>query len=231
MMTINPIQALNAAFGFGSAFSPVAAAAEDVAALYDAFGPGTYNTSGSRSGTGNGATYQISTLQRGDEAELQSYLGTPILMGIEIGQKSYTIREGGVQKTLTFGGIQLPPTSLMTLNRAKKIVTSSIAGRDGEVTEYMGMADWSIKIQGLLFKHQTSSKGNRQPPMEELYELRQLNEAKTSLPIYNKVCERLGIYEIIILSCDIQQVTAMPGVLQFSLDCKSEQAFELKLRR
>ena len=154
-----------------------------------------------------------------------SFLNTPILMPVKFGKANWKQLQSGALKSYHTPEFIFPAVTLIDFHRIKKIVETEIAGRDGSVTEIIGNGDWIMRIRGLLINEVDF----KTKPTDQIRSLSEIAAAPVAIPIYNEMCEWLGIYDVVIKDIDFPAIEGYPSVQPFSMDCKSELPVEFNL--
>jgi hypothetical protein len=161
-----------------------------------------------------------------DSGSISALLGTAIVMPIAFGAVQYQKRLNGEVVNDSFPGIELPPATVVSFERAKRIISTEIAGRDGEVNEFTGFSSWKINIRGVLVNEENPN----EIPEQGIRDLRDLFDVAVALPMLCDMCEWLGIYEVVIDSFTFHDVAA--SVAQpFSMTLRSDYPFEFKIKK
>jgi hypothetical protein len=149
-----------------------------------------------------------------EELHTTSRLGTPIMM---------PVRFEAVEDYFT-SGFNLPPATLIEFQQSKEIVTTKVTGRNGTIKEYIGLDDWQITIKGIIIDDDAP----KLYPENIVRYLNRIKEAPVSIPITNKICEILKIYQIVIKDLSLPATEAFPGVQAFIITAMSDAPFEIK---
>lgn len=153
----------------------------------------------------------------------KSYLDTPIIMPVSFETVSWKYRENGVVKSADFGGCQLPPTTLISVSRAKRIIKTEVAGRDGTVKELISQDDWKVQIKGFVINEDHPY----EYPEDEVAKIKELSDVPVSITIINDLCRYMGIHKVVLESIDLPAIEGFPGVQPFQIECSSDEPFEL----
>ena len=140
----------------------------------------------------------------------------------------------------TFDEVKLDSVAL-SVNRAKRIVSSRVSGRVGMIKEYITSDDYSIRLEAIIAPEafdtveiaQALSFGSILPlqfaagaagvtvprePMDMLRRVKLLDDVQDSLTIYSKLLNNVfDINEVIIEECSITKFTADSYALSMSL--------------
>lgn len=112
---------------------------------------------------------------------------------------------------------------LITVNQAKKIITTEIQGRDGTVKEYIGMDDFQIQIVGRL------NGAYNVNPRSETKQLKQILDAGQPLALTSWWLQNLGITDIVIKSYNFPQTEGEYSTQYFSIDAISDKQVEARI--
>lgn len=150
---------------------------------------------------------------------ITSWMGTPVIMPVSFGTVRRETVQDGKRVTLVFPEWDLPGTCVLRFNRAKRIVETEIVGLDVSIKEFLGWSDWKISLEGLLIPNSRTNFGYDD---EAVKRLRLLDELDCKIPIYNPICEFLGIYEVVVNEIDLSGVSGngQPFSLSMSSDKK-----------
>ena len=119
----------------------------------------------------------------------QSYLDTPVIDNLEFPAGAYTDLE---DNTIDYGAVVID-TVIFEVNLVKKIVDTSIQGRDGTVSEYISRGDYIISCRGLI------SNRDNVFPLEQVQALRQVLEVPQQVPIISLFLNDVFSIEHVIL--------------------------------
>lgn len=137
--------------------------------------------------------------------------------------------EGGTYKTnvegqtITFPAVDLP-TALVSIKKSKKVIRSEVAGKDGEVIEYIGMGSTEVSISGII------TAANGVEPTNEVRNLNKLIDAPISVTIVCPFLNTKGISKVVILDADLPQEAGGLSYQTFTLNCISEIPTELRIK-
>jgi len=137
--------------------------------------------------------------------------------------------EGGTYETNIKGQTKTFPSvilrsALITIKKSKKVIRSEVAGKDGEVIEYIGMGSTEVAITGIL----TGSNGVS--PRDDIRDLNALIDAPIAINVVSPFLNRKGITKLVILDADIPQEAGGISYQNFSLNCISEIPTELRIK-
>lgn len=103
--------------------------------------------------------------------------------------KCYEFANGLLNEAAT--GILAPPP-MLTFERSKKIVKTTIDGSDSEVVESYGCGSWEITMEGILVDME-----NHQYPRAKMQEFREMFEVNNSFEVFDcDILADLGIENI-----------------------------------
>lgn len=148
-----------------------------------------------------------------------SQLGTPVFSDITFKAVQYTDNAGNVINTtdLTYAAV------LLSVDQAKKIIKTEIQGRNGTVKEYIGMDDYSIKVQGII------TGGNGIHPRNEIASLKRMLDAPVPIPVISAYLQNLGINNAVVQSYSFAQEEGGMSYQTFSIDLLSDEPQDIVL--
>lgn len=144
-------------------------------------------------------------------------LGTSVFSNLRIAGRSYTDIEGKEGK---FPDIVLE-TVLFNVSQQKNIVITPVQGRNTTVKEFISNGDYAITIKGLI----TGPNGIF--PRVAMADFISMQNAPISIDVSSWFLQLFGIYNIVILSCEFQEVEGMYSTQQFEIQAYSDQPIEL----
>ncbi len=164
--------------------------------------------------------YQNVQVLDGDQLEEPAGMGIAVFMSLKFEKKEYTYR--GTKKTSPEMRI---PCCIVEVNFTKHIVDTIIFGRKGVVSQHISMGDYHIKIMGVL------SNDDKKFPFDLLNNLRRICECPFAVSVTHPILNRMGIMDIKIRGgSPVAQNQGGINKQPFSLDCDSDETFELKLK-
>jgi hypothetical protein len=134
---------------------------------------------------------------------------------------SYRRTKGG--PLISFNELVLE-TVLISLTKNKKIIRSEIAGKDGEVIEYMGAGSHDITINGMI----TSDYGVE--PTEKINALNAILDAPISIQVICPFLNMKGIHQIVIMDSTQPQEAGGIAYQSFTINAISEVPVELRIK-
>ncbi len=150
-----------------------------------------------------------------------SALGTPVYSNITFDSVQYT----NMQTKQVFRTKQLVyETVLITVNQAKTIVKTNIAGGDGTVKEYISLDDYQVQVNGII------TGGNGHYPVEDVLALKQMLDAPVNIPVICEYLNRLGIQELIVTDYSLPQVPGGYSQQNFTINLLSDIPIILQLK-
>jgi len=114
-------------------------------------------------------------------------------------------------------------SALVTIVQVKKIIQTSIAGRDGSVIEYNGHDDYQIMIQGIVTGE------NGEYPLAKVLDMQKMLKAPIPIAV---ICEHLqnhGIYYLIITGSEMPQEPGGISYQSFTINAISYTPTELRI--
>ena len=157
--------------------------------------------------------FNVPQLALGSEPFVTSILGTPI----------YEVITWKHQDLEDYTMLDHP---LVDISRAKNIVKTSVAGRDGTFKEFISHDDYKVRIRGLIINYDNQD----YPAYQKIQSLNQLCELKTPIEVEAKLLNAIGIYNLVIQNVSFPRLEGKPGTQPYILDCLSDKPFELELR-
>lgn len=124
---------------------------------------------------------------------------------------------------ISFNDLSLE-TVLITLTKNKKIIRSEIAGKDGDVIEYLGTGSHDIVINGTI----TSEYGVE--PIAMVNDLNSIIDAPISIGIVCPFLNTKGIHNIVITDATMPQEAGGIAYQTFTINAISEIPVELRIR-
>lgn len=147
-------------------------------------------------------------------------LGNPVYCDIEFSQTSYLDKNGN---SVPVRGLVLQ-TILMLVDQQKKIVTTSIAGADGEIIEYMGKGPYQVTINGVI------DGPNGVYPTDTVAALIEALEAPKALDVVSWYLQQFNIDKLTITDYSFPQVPGGYSSQQFSIYAISTKQLEAKIK-
>lgn len=159
----------------------------------------------------------------GDPAK-KSIFGTPIFDSFSFLPLSYTDNDGkNINITAKFDF----DTMLVEINQTKNIVTTSIAGGNGTVKEYVGLQDYSIALTGLI----VGKYANVPIDLQVLEPLEQYLNAPISLPFSCAVLDFMNINSLVVMDYKFGQIQGTRNALSVTINCISDTPFEVEYKQ
>jgi len=165
-----------------------------------------------------------------DQAELTSYLGTPIYDTVSLGFINKKDRNNYIDEfgnTVYFEPIRLVEV-LVNIQLTKNIVTTPIAGRDGTVKQYISNGDYMITINGRV-------SGQYNPNNDEFRETNSIFQFQQSIdklvnvcnigyaiPITSRFLERFFINKVVITDYSMPQIEGVRNYQPFTINMLSD---------
>lgn len=155
-----------------------------------------------------------------------TYLGTPIFSSL-IFNEARVLDDPNtvVSESEIIPAIDLI-TVIMSVNKRKNVVTTSVQNRVGDVKEYISDGDYQIKVSGAL----VDPIGLSAPKNEAILLDRHLSLGQ-SLEVSGKFLETFGIETVVILDYSIEEVLATRNEYRFSINMVSDIPIELEIQR
>lgn len=116
------------------------------------------------------------------------------------------------------------PVALISITPEKYIVRTSIQGsKRGTVKEYMGRGDYMVSIKGVIVGENPNKR-----PENELKKFLQFCEYDRELEVVSAMLQDNKIYNLVIESYPHEMREGMRNVIDFTLNCYSDEPFEIK---
>lgn len=126
-------------------------------------------------------------------------------------------------QTISFPAVNLI-TALVSIRKTKKVIRGEIAGKDGEVIEYIGMGSAEVSISGVI----TAANGSE--PTNDVRDLNKLIDAPIAVSVVCPFLNTKGINKLVILDADLPQESGGLSYQTFTLNCISEVPIELRIK-
>jgi hypothetical protein len=149
----------------------------------------------------------------------KTMFGTPVFSNLEIPAGNYLDHQG---ELVTYEGLTLNSVLFDVVNE-KRVVTTEIAGRPGDVKQFISRGDYRITIFGAI-----TAPGNVYPE-EDVSRLVAICEAEANIRATSWFLDLFGIDEIMIMSYRLGQRVGRTNEQLFELRCLSDRPFELEL--
>lgn len=144
-----------------------------------------------------------------DDQEVRSVLDTPVFSDLILQYDS--------------SGLYLKvDTVLFNVSQSKNIITTSVAGRNGTIKEYISDGDYVIDIKGLIVSSDATAY-----PTEQVQEFISLMKVQSDIPVISPFLQLFEIYNIVITSYRVPQVEGFQNVQPFEISCISDVPLEL----
>lgn len=156
-----------------------------------------------------------------------SFLGTPVYEVVQIQPEQYSYydilkkqkRDDGVIPEYTF-----PYEILLEVSQTKKITSTEVVGRDGEILEYVGLSNYQISIKGFVINYATQDY-----PDAQVRALKRILDIPQSMKVSSLFLNRLGIDRITIKDHNIPMLEGHLQVQPFTINAVSDAPYELDL--
>lgn len=142
------------------------------------------------------------------------------ITAIKFGAGSYETQVKG--QIISFNEFALE-TALISLSQAKQIVRTQIQGRDGSVKEYVGLDDYSIRVEG------TITGANGVAPTDEVLNLKKMLDAPITLDIVCPYLNQLGVTHAVVDGYELPQNAGGISYQTFTIDLISDYPKELRI--
>lgn len=156
-----------------------------------------------------------------DEAIATSMLGTPVYSNLEIKNGQWQdVVTGEIHK---YSGLRFDAIA-MQASQSKSLIETPIQGRNGTIKELICNEDYQIQIAGTLMSGLINV-----APLEEKAVLSKICTAQCDVEVVSQFLNDLGIFNIVIKSWTIQEVTGSRDTFQFSINAVSQTPFDLEV--
>lgn len=163
--------------------------------------------------------YQIPQGAPKDSPIGTSVLNTPVYTTLQFLPFDYTDNRGIK--------VNVPGQSynavLITVNQAKKIISTEIQGRDGTVKEYIGMDDYVVTVTGIL----TGTNGVR--PVDEIIALKKILDAPVEIPVACQYLQMMDIHNLVTYEYNFEEQAGGYSYQTFSITFRSDVPQQLRL--
>ena len=173
------------------------------------------------------ALYNASVTEAAKYDRMSQY-GTPVIgtfwaVSGDLPYKIYNTEGKLIEKE--FSDFEFPLATIVDFSRPKNIVKTNTIGSGGTVKEIFGFGDWKINIRGLLLDD--SSRTGQKTAKEQRYMLERIHEIAGSIKLKGKIFEERYISRIAIEDFSTTPVQGKPGMLQYEMECSSDEDFLL----
>jgi Domain of unknown function (DUF6046) len=169
----------------------------------------------------------IGTLPIGNLEQARSALGSIIQMPIRFQGGHYKKRnQYGTIVYIPYDAYDLPHSSIVETTQENNIVeTPLLAGQI--VEEFISNGRYEINIKGLIVNNNSTV----EPPFEELEKFGKFSDlAGVKIAIESNWLNLLGVCEVTIARKSINQLEGYSHVFAYTLDLRSTQSIDLRLR-
>lgn len=158
------------------------------------------------------------------ESEVMSLLGTPVAMPVRFSAGSYTSRQpSGEIVSLEYPELLLPPTTLVEINRKKRIVRTSVNGsQTGTAKEYIGMDDFEVRFTGMIVSPDNNM------PVDYIQDFRAVMEAPVALDVTSELLQWFGVYQLVIEDYSIALVEGYSNLVAYQARAYSDTPIEVR---
>jgi hypothetical protein len=167
------------------------------------------------------------------DANVYSYVNTPILQQIIFKSGQYNVIDNGEIKTRNFSNdYALPATCICEFNRSKVIAKSLVNGNYGRVKEQYGFDDWQINITGLIITEGNNNGSNAEIfPSSHIQSLLQWDEVSQSIEVESLMFQLLNIKRLSIEKISINDIRGYGNVKSLQIQATSDEALELIIKQ
>jgi hypothetical protein len=148
-----------------------------------------------------------------------SVFGTPVLDTIKV--EAGTIPGTGE----SYDEYVFPVDPVVDINRAKHVVRTQVAGKNGTVKELISLDDYDINIRGVLVNMDGDDL-----PHDAIADMKRMFELPVSLSVHSDLFQLLGIYNIVITDIKWPALEGYSNVQPYVITAYSDEPRELKQR-
>jgi len=192
--------------------------------LGEVFGVAVYHIPGTEKSSVD-AVYNVS-IENIVAYDRMSQFGTPVVGTFwaipgDVPYKVYSVDGKLVDKDFT--EFEFPVATIVDFSRNKNITKTPTIGSGGTVKEIFGFDDWKINIRGLLLDDY--SRVGQKSAKQQQYFLIRMHEIAGSIKVKGRIFEEKYISRIAIESLSISPVQGKPGLIQYEMQCSSDEDF------
>ena len=167
-----------------------------------------------------------------------SYLGTRVYDELVIQGGRYFEQEDTEQANpIPYDGLKIHSV-IIEVNQSKNVVTTSLAGRDGTVKEYIGLGDYAITLTGVLngenegnmeteaFNSTIKDIGNFYPFVDAA-RLKTILEVPGSIEINSDFLSIWGISRVVVMGFNVPQIAGNHDTQFFTINVLSDNQINL----
>jgi len=159
--------------------------------------------------------------------ERLSQYGTPVLTAITFEGKEYQVYDkNGEIITQSFGDMELPVATLVSISRKKQIIKTPTP--TGTVKELYGFGDWEIDVNGFCIPDTAQPQGLFSP-QQQADALKDWEKIADAVRIKGGLMIHKDIHDIVIQDFATWQLKGSPNVIPFRMKWISDQPVELLL--
>jgi len=206
-------------------YNPIISIGTAVALLQDVFGQPVYYIPGISNDAEPDMSYNMSVASA-EEYDRLSQFGTPVVGTFTIKGGNYKVYDkvSGKLVDKEYSDFEFPLATIVDFSRNKNIAKTPTIGSSGTVKEIFGFEDWKINIRGICLDDE--SRKSHKTAKEQLYYLIKLNAIADSIVISKgRIFFEKEINRIAIESLNITAVQGKPGMMQFEMECSSDEDF------
>ena len=172
------------------------------------------------------------------DASGTSYLNTLVYDELVIQGGKYFEKEDTAQAAaVSYAGLKIHSV-LIEVGQSKNIVTTSIAGRDGTVKEYIGLGDYAISLTGVL---KGENQGNMETeafnstikdignfyPFVDTERLKTILEVPDTILLSSEFLSIWGITDCVVMGFNIPQIAGNHDTQFFTVNLLSDKKINL----
>lgn len=146
-----------------------------------------------------------------------SDLGTPVFDNITFPKGVYVDLNGNNQ---AYDEVKLDAV-VFAINRPKEIIKSSVSGKNGSITEYIGHSDYVITVDAIITSKAASFTGltGAIEPIELLERIKRIDDVPDRVEIRNKILQNVyGINYVIIANFSKSRIGPETWAIKLELE-------------
>lgn len=154
-----------------------------------------------------------------------TYLGTQIFTNLVFGDLNDVTKNNyiplGQETAIPFNAVELN-TVLMTVTKNKRIVKTSLQGKDGTIKEYIGSDDYIITATGVV-----NNVAGKSYPESEVRNLHTICQIPDQISVTSKFLQLFGIDYVVIESFQFAEQRGIKNQQAFEITMSSDEAPEI----
>lgn len=172
--------------------------------------------------------YKDFQVLRPEEAEIKSWMGTPVLDSFAFASGTY--RRFDVKGNLSdieMGDFIMPYATIVEFSRQMNVTKTKVTGSFGTVKEIYGLDDWNINIRGFCLTDK--SRTDQKTAEEQAHALVMWNQLVDSIEVSGDLFVNKAIYALVMENFQLAPVQGKPDVYSYTISAVSDKSIELRL--